>query len=111
MIDNSIENLFTSINSSKEYNEYQKIVSVLREDQEVNTLIEEIKKLEKEATRLEYKNDDKYKEIDNIIKEKAEKLNSIPTYREYLLKLKDFNNMLMASSSMLEEYIDDKVSI
>lgn len=111
MIYNSIESLFTAINSSKEYKEYQKIVSVLKEDQEVRTLIEEIKELEKEATRLEYKKDDKYKEVDSKIKEKTKELNSIPAYKEYLFNLKNFNNMLITSSSMLEEYINDKVSI
>ena len=74
MIESSIEELFESINSSKEYQEYQEIVSILNNNKEVKDLIEEIKELEKEATKLEYNNDDRYKEIDKIIEDKSNKL-------------------------------------
>ena len=47
MIESSIENLFTEINNSNEYKEYINIVNILKENKEVNNLIEEIKSLEK----------------------------------------------------------------
>ena len=84
---------------------------VIDSNKEIKDLIEEIKKLQKEATYLEYNNDDRYKEIDNIVKEKMNTLNNNSKYKEYLSKLKSFNNTLLASSSLLEEYIDSKVSI
>ncbi len=111
MIDSSIEELFESINNSKEYMEYKKISSILNDNVEVKELIDEIKSLQKEATRLEYNNDDKYKEIDKIIEEKMNVLNDNECYREYLTKLKKFNSMLLASSSLIEDYIDEKISI
>lgn len=111
MIDNSIEELFTSINDSPEYQEYKKISSILNDNIEVKTLIEEIKTLQKEATKLEYNNDDEYMEIDKVIAEKTKLLNNNTYYQEYLSKLKKFNTMLLASSSLIEEYIDEKVSI
>lgn len=111
MIESSIEELFETINSSKEYKEYQEIVSILNNNKEVKTLIEEIKELQKEATKLEYNNDDKYKEIDKLIEDKSNKLRENKDYKEYLTKLKKFNTSLLASSSMLQEYIDDKVTI
>lgn len=111
MIDNSIEELFTSINDSPEYQEYKKISSILNDNIEVKTLIEEIKTLQKEATKLEYNNDDKYMEVDKVIAEKTKLLNNNTYYQEYLSKLKKFNTMLLASSSLIEEYIDEKVSI
>lgn len=111
MIESSIEELFESINSSKEYQEYQEIVSILNNNKEVKDLIEEIKVLEKEATKFEYNNDDKYKEIDKIIEDKSNKLKENKDYNEYLSKLKKFNNTLLASSSLLQEYIDEKVTI
>ena len=49
--------------------------------------------------------------IDSIIKEKTKELNNNSKYQEYLSKLKKFNNTLLASSSLLEDYIDSKVSI
>ena len=94
MIETSIEELFNSINNSKEYKEYKEIVT-----------------LQKKATHLEYNKDNKYKEIDELIKEKINILNENSKYKEYLTKLKTFNNTLLASSTLLEDYIDSKVSI
>ena len=70
MIESSIEELFNSINNSNEYKEYKLIVNTLESNKEVIDLIEEIKKLQKEAVNLEYKNDDRYLEVDKLIKEK-----------------------------------------
>ena len=64
MIESSIEDLFNSINNSNEYKEYKLIVNTLESNKEVIDLIEEIKKLQKEAVNLEYKNDDRYLELD-----------------------------------------------
>lgn len=111
MIESSIEELFDSINNSKEYKEYIEITSILNDNIEVKELIEEIKQLQKEATHLEYNEDEKYKEIDKVIEEKTKILNENENYKEYLSKLKKFNNVLLASSSLLDEYIEEKVSI
>jgi len=111
VIESSIENLFTEINNSNEYKEYINIVNILKENKEVNNLIEEIKTLEKKATKLEYEKNKKYIEIDKQIEEKTKVLNSNKEYQEYLSKLKAFNNTLLASSSLLDEYIEEKVTI
>lgn len=111
MIESSIEELFDSINNSNEYKEYLSITEELNKNKEVMNLIDDIKKLEKEATKLEYNGDDKYKEIDKEIEEKTNILNNNSSYKDYLSKLKRFNNALLASSSMLEEYLNSKVSI
>ncbi len=111
MIESSIENLFTEINNSNEYKEYINILNILKENKEVNNLIEEIKTLEKKATKLEYEKNKKYIEIDKQIEEKTKVLNSNKEYQEYLSKLKAFNNTLLASSSLLDEYLEEKVSI
>ena len=111
MIDSSISSLFEAINNSKEYQEYLSITEELNKNEEVMSLINEIKKLEKEATKLEYSGSDKYKEIDKEIEEKTKKLNNNKFYKNYLEKLKKFNNTLLSSSSLLEEYVNDKVSI
>ena len=87
MIESSIENLFTEINNSNEYKEYINIVNILKENKEVNNLIEEIKTLEKKATKLEYEKNKKYIEIDKQIEEKTKVLNSNKEYQEYLSKL------------------------
>ena len=111
MIDSSISSLFESINNSNEYKEYLSITKQLNNNKEIMNLIDEIKKLEKEATKLEYSGDDKYREIDKLIEEKTKELNSNNIYKDYLSKLKKFNNTLMASSSLIEDYVSSKVSI
>lgn len=111
MIESSIEELFDSINNSNEYKEYLSITNELNKNKEVINLIDEIKSLEKEATNLEYNGDSKYMEIDKEIEEKTKILNNNSSYKEYLSKLKNFNNTLLASSSLLEEYVNEKVTI
>ena len=111
MIESSIEELFAAINNSNEYKEYLSITEELSNNKEIMNLIEEIKSLEKDATNLEYNNDSKYKEIDKKIEEKTKILNSNNIYKDYLSKLKVFNNTLLASSSLIEDYVDSKVSI
>lgn len=111
MIESSIESLFEEINNSKEYKEYKEITDILNNNKEVKELIDEIKRLQKESVNLEYNNDDKYKIIDKEIEEKTNELNNNKNYKEYLSKLKEFNNTLLASSSLLEEYVNNKITI
>ena len=111
MIDNSIEDLYNSINDSTEYKEYLEINNILKVDKEINHLINKIKNLQKEAVKLENEGNEKYKDIDREIDIKVKKLNSIPKYIEYKDKLKKFNNVLKVSSTLIEDYIDDKISI
>ena len=55
-------------------------------------------------------NSNEYKEYKKI-KEKENILNNNKDYQEYLSKLKKFNDTLLASSSLIEEYVTDKVSV
>ncbi len=107
MIENSISELFNSIESSYEYQEYQKIKKILESDQEVLSLVDEIKKLQKESTVLEYNNNPKYLELDKEIEQKVKKLNELPAYIKYLQAMDNFNQVLKTSSSLISNYVDD----
>ena len=109
MINNSLEELFNSIENSNLYKEYKKMSDILDKDEEIKKIIEEIKELEKQATYLEYIGDEKYKEIDEEIKRKADILNNKHIYQEYLEKMDEFNNELAMSSKMIESYVSEKV--
>ena len=91
------------------YQEYKKMENILSKDKEIKAIIDEIKELEKEATYLEYIGDEKYKEIDEEIKKKADILNNKQVYIEYLNKMEEFNDELATSSKMIEKYIEEKV--
>lgn len=110
MIDNKIEELFNTIEDSKEYQEYKKIESILDKDKSIKKLIEEIKALQQESVRLEYEKNEYYKVIDKEIDKKAKELNDKPVYQEYLNKMNELNNILSMSSKMIEDYIEDKVN-
>lgn len=109
MINNSLEELFNSIENSDLYKEYKKMSDILGKDKEIRKLIDEIKELEKKATYLENIGDDKYKEVDEEIKRKADVLNNKHIYQEYLEKMDEFNNELAMSSKMIEKYVSEKV--
>lgn len=110
MIDNKIEELFDTIESSSEYQDYKKIETILKKDKSINELINEIKSLQKESVRLEYNHDNSYKEIDKKIELKVQELNNKPVYQEYLNKMNEINNILAMSSKMIEDYVEEKVN-
>jgi cell fate (sporulation/competence/biofilm development) regulator YmcA (YheA/YmcA/DUF963 family) len=109
MINSSLEELFNTIENSTLYKEYLKMKDILSKDKEIKLLIDEIKELEKQATYLENIGDNKYKDIDEEIKRKADVLNNKQVYQEYLNKMEEFNNELAISSKMIEKYVEEKV--
>ena len=109
MINSSISELFNTIENSKLYKDYKKMADILNRDSEIKEIIDEIKELEKKATYWENIGDNKYLEIDEIIKEKANILNNKQVYIEYLEKMEEFNNELAISSNMINKYISEKV--
>ena len=99
MIENSISELFNSIESSPEYQEYQKIKEILESDQEVLSLVDEIIKLLISGAAS----------LDKEIEQKVKKLNEMPAYIKYLQAMEDFNQVLKMSSSLISNYVDDIV--
>ena len=59
MIQNKIDELFETVKNSKEYKAYQNIGEVLKNNDEINDLVNEIKKLQQESVRLEEENNPK----------------------------------------------------
>lgn len=109
MIDKTLDELFETIETSKEYQSYLEIGRVIENNKEVNELIKEIKDLQKKSVRLEEAGNDEYKNVDKLIDEKVKCLNSIPIYQEYLRRMEEFNSCLTESSNTIEKYINDKV--
>ena len=109
MINNKIDELFSAIESSTEYQAYLNIGKVLENDEEINSLVTEIKELQQKSVRLEEQGNPEYKEIDKIIEEKVKLLNSKPIYQEYLRRMNEFNDIIAESSNSIEKYINDKL--
>ena len=109
MVNSSIEELFNSIENSSLYKKYKKMSDILSKDSDIKKLLDEIKELEKEATYLENIGDDRYKDVDEEIKRKADILNNNYVYQEYLNSMNDFNDEISMSSRMIESYVEEKV--
>ena len=109
MVNNSIEELFNSIENSSLYKKYKKMSDILSKDMEIKNMLDEIKELEKEATYLENIGDERYKDIDEEIKRKADILNNNYVYQEYLNSMNEFNDEISMSSKMIENYVSEKV--
>ena len=109
MVNSSIEELFNSIENSSLYKKYMKMSEILSKDSSIKEMLEEIKTLEQEATYLESVGDDRYKEIDEEIKLKADILNSNYVYQEYLNSMNEFNDEISMSSKIIEKYVEEKV--
>ena len=109
MVNSSIEDLFNSIENSDLYKKYKKMSDILSKDTKIKDMLDEIKSLEQEATYLESIGDEKYKEIDEVIKQKADVLNNNIVYQEYLNCMDEFNDELSMSSKMIESYVSEKV--
>ena len=71
MINNSIEELFNSIENSSLYKRYKMMNDILSKDSNIKKIFDQIKCLEQEATYLESIGDDKYKEVDEEIKKRS----------------------------------------
>lgn len=109
MIEKKIDELFVTINESPEYQAYLQIGKVIEKDEEINTLIKEIKNLQKKSVRLEEQGNLEYKEIDKLIEEKVALLNSKPIYQEYLKRMNEFNDIIAESSNQIEKYVNSKI--
>ena len=109
MVNSSIEELFNSIENSDLYKRYKMMSEILSKDSSIKDMLDEIKMLEQEATYLESIGDDKYMEIDEKIKKKADILNNNYVYQEYLNSMDEFNDELSMSSKVIEKYVEEKV--
>ena len=109
MINNKINELFETIKNSKEYLAYQNIGEVIKDNDEINNLVNEIKKLQQQSVKLEEEGNIKYKEIDKVIEEKVTTLNNIPIYKEYLRRMDEFNDLIAESKNNIELFINEKI--
>jgi len=100
-----IEEMLKGITESEEYIRYKEIGNILESDSYVMDLMEEIKELQQEAVILEYNDDPRYLELDEIIKDKVALLNDNATYKLYLEKMQEYNRLIANSNNLFESFI------
>ena len=85
----------SEILNSDIYSKYKEICYIIECDEEINNLLQEIKKLQNKSVFLEYNNDLSFLEVEKEILEKANILNSNEKYKLYLSKMKELNDSLL----------------
>lgn len=97
------------IKNSNDYVKYQKLVEQVKNNQEIMDIINEIKRLQKEAVNKEYHKEDT-KEINDNIKSNIKKLDKYPIYKEMTYLQEDLDNLFMMIKNMLDDYINKQVN-
>lgn len=90
---NNVEELKTLIEESEEYKEYDRLTKILDKDKEINDIIDEIKKLQKDAVNKEVKNEDT-KSIEEKLDELFNELNTKEKYNQYIEASKKLNKLI-----------------
>ena len=99
-----MQELFQAIQESKEYQSYLNIGRVIEQDDEIVSLVNEIKKLQQKSVELEYHHDEGYKEIDKEIENK--KIELITSMQEAFEKAaKGIDEKLSDAGTIIKENI------
>ena len=106
---NEVDKIIEFIKESDDYKDYIYLKDKLSKHEEANNLINEIKKLQKQAVKQEVNKMDT-KELDNKIKENLDKLNKIPLYRDFIDKQEVLNDYYQTIKERLDEYFYNKMN-
>ena len=102
------DELVNLIIESDEYKKYQNIKDKMEKDEEIMTLINEVKILQKEAVKKSSKNEST-KDIDIFISDKFNILNNFPIDQEYLEVEEEINTVLQTIKNTIENYINKAI--
>lgn len=98
-----VEEIVNYIKTSDVYKNYLKTKDLINLDKELISLIDDIKKYQKEIV----KNINNKEELELKIKENLDILNTNPTYLEYLNYQEEINNMLTIFENKINKYFED----
>ena len=106
---NEVDKIIEFIKESDDYKDYIYLKDKLSKNERANNLINEIKKLQKQAVKQEVNKMDT-KELDNKIKDNLDKLNKIPLYRDFIDKQEVLNDYYQTIKERLDEYFYNKMN-
>ncbi len=103
----SFDNLISEIKDTIEYKTYKDLKSKLKDNEEVNSLTNEIKILQRKSVKSKNKED--AKKIDDEIETKLKILENIPLYNEYLYAVKDLNYIINYIKEQIEYIVNENI--
>lgn len=104
-IENKIDNLFDEIEESSLYKDYVKVKKQLRNNKEINCIINDIKRLQKLITNTKDEN------IELNLKELYDNLNKYPLYQSYLILKDELEEELYMIKEIFEKYFNELLKI
>lgn len=99
---NKVDEIIELINNSDDYKEYLKLKEIISNNEEITSLINKVKSLQKEIVH------GYNKELE--LQETLNTLNNHPIYREYNNKVIDINNQINLIETTLNNYINKKIN-
>lgn len=100
---NKVDEIIDCIKETDVYSNYLKSKKIISLDQEIITLIEDIKRYQKEIV----KNQSKKQELEDKINNNLSILNENPNYLEYMYFQEELNNMLTIFENKINKYFKD----
>lgn len=99
-----VDELVSLVKETNEYKRYSELKTKLQSNKTIMLLISEIKKLQQEIIKKEYKGINVEKE-ENDLESLKKELNSYPIYQEYMYLQEDLNNTFQNIRSIIEKSI------
>ena len=99
-----VDEIVKYIEDTKDYQQYLLIKERMRDDLEINRLLDEIRILQKLLANHYNEN------LDEKLQEKTKILHNIPLYREYLNTLDEINNTFNIIENELNHYFEQKLN-
>ena len=94
------------IKNSKEYQQYIEISNKMKDNKEIVSLINDIKKLQQKLVKEQSVGND-ITVLDKEINDKLKILEEYPIYLEYLYLQEDLNNSINLIKESIEDYINN----
>ena len=102
--------LVKAIKEEKDYKEYIELRTKIKSNKEIMEKIDKVKTLQKSYVKSAYLNSKIKQQLDNELN----KLESIPLYKEYLIKEKKINSILInireGLNIIFEDILNNKIS-
>ena len=102
--------LVKAIKEEKDYNEYIELRKKIKSNKDIMEKIDKVKTLQKSYVNSTYLDNNIKQELDNELS----RLESIPLYKEYIIKEKKINNILInireGLNIIFEDILNNKIS-
>lgn len=103
---NKIDEIVVFIKDSKEYQDYLFLFNKLSKNDRCNSLIKQVKTLQKELVKKQFRGQDVNK-LEEKINELVSELNTIPLYVEFVDKQQELNEIYQSIKVRLDNYFND----